>query len=173
MRSTCIQIGSLFGNYTSLTDTDNLLAKLNSLIDQNSSKDWHGERKNISNEVTAVSSVSILATEALSLKIHNTLSNSLILRHVGSSSGENIGTFFTGPVTWGEDGSLLAQTKSGADITLEDKVVVDTAGHVSKPHVNSAHASISIFQLWADNGFQDFSLFSKTGVRQEVVNKSS
>ena len=149
------------------------MAKLNSLIDQNSSKDWHGKWYNASNEVTAVSSVSILATEALSLQIHNTLSNSLILRHVGSSSGENIGTFFTGPVTWGEDGSLLAKSKSGTDITLKNEVVVDTGGHVSEPHVNSGHAGISIFQLWADNGFQDFRLFTKTFFTQEVVNKRS
>ena len=149
------------------------MAKLNSLIDQNSSKDWHGKRYNARNEVTAVSSMSIGATEAISLQILNTLSNSLRIRHVGSSSGENIGTFFTGPVTWGEDGSLLAKTKSGADITLKDEVVVDAAGHVREIHVNSAHASISIFHLWADNSFQDLSLFSKTGFRQEVVNKPS
>jgi hypothetical protein len=149
------------------------LAKLDSLIDQNSSKDWHGKWYNASNEVTAVSSVSISATEAISLQVCNTLGNSCRIRHVGSSSGENIGTFFTGPVTWGEDGSLLAKSKSGADITLKDEVVVDTAGHVSEPHVNSGNAGIGIIQLWADNRFQDFSLFSKTGFRQEVVNKTS
>ena len=82
-------------------------------------------------------------------------------------------TFFTGPVTWGEDGSLLAESKSGADITLKDEVVVDAAGHVSEPHVNSGHAAVSIFQLWADNGFQNFGLFSKAGFGQEMVNKAS
>jgi hypothetical protein len=147
------------------------LAKLDSLIDQNSSKDGHGDRYNGGNKASAVSSVSISTTEAISLQVFNTLGNSFRIRHVGSSSGENIGTFFTGPVTWGEDGSLLAQTKSGADITLEDEVVVDAAGHVSEISINCGHASINIFHLWADNGFQDFSLFSKTGLREEVVNK--
>jgi hypothetical protein len=156
-----------------LADTNNFLAKLNFLVYKNSSKDWHGERYNAGNHVSAVSRVSILATEAVSLQILNTFSNSSFILHEACSLGQKITTFFTGPVTRGEDGSLLADSKQGADITVNNEVVVDAGGYVLEPHIDGGHASICILKLGTDNGFQDFSLFSKTGVTQEMVNKGN
>ena len=149
------------------------MAKLNSLFYQSLCKDWHGERYDGGNEVSAVFSGAFLATEAFSLKICNTLGDRFLLRHVGGSPGKNVSAFFTSPVTGGEDGSLLAETKSGADISLKDKVIVDAGGYVSKPSVDNDFTSCSVIKLWADYGFQDCSLFSNAGIGQEMFNKSS
>jgi hypothetical protein len=50
-------------------------------------------------------------------------------------------------------------------------VVVDAAGHVSEISINCGHASINIFHLWADNGFQDFSLLTTSSLRPVLLNK--
>ena len=117
--------------------------------------------------------MSILATEAISLEVDNCLGNGGFISHVCRGSGKNIGALFAGPVTWGEDGSLLAESKSAADISLKDEVVVDAAGHVSKIQVIVGFTGSNIIQLWADKSLKERPLLSKALLSEEMINKSS
>merc|ERR1712013_839390 len=84
-----------------------------------------------------------------------------------------VGALLTGPVTGGEDGGFLAETKTRADISFKNKVVVDTGSHVTKPHINSCLTACWVISLGADKSFQDFSLLSNACIRQQTVNKGS
>merc|ERR550517_374824 len=158
---------------SSLANTNNLLAKFSSLLYKDTSKDRHGQRDDGGDQVTTVVSVPLLATETFSLQVLNTSSNGLSISHVVSSPGDDVGALFTGPVTGGEDGSLLAETKTRANISFKNKVVVDAASHVTEPHVNSCLTCCCVSSLGADKSLQNLSLFSQAGFRQQTVNKSS
>ena len=159
--------------FISLADSENFWAKLDSLFNKDLGKNWHGKRSNGGDKVITIVSVSILATEAISLEVDNSLGNGGFISHVCSGSGKNIGALFAGPVTWGEDGSLLAESKPAADISLKDEVVVDAAGHVWEPHVNGGFTGSNIIQLWADKSLKERSLLSKALLSEEMINKTS
>ena len=80
--------------------------------------------------------MSILATEAFSLEVGDTLGNGLLPGHVVSGPGQDVGALLAGPVP--DQAPLGAETQQGADVLLQHEVVVDAAGHVSVPHVQGA-----------------------------------
>ena len=149
------------------------MAKLSGLLDEDLGKDWHGKWNNAADGVSAVVSVSILATEAVSLKVCNSFIDSGRVGHVGCSSGKNVSALLASPVTWGEDGGLLAKTKSGADITIDDKVVVDAGSHVWEPHVYIGLTCSWVSCLWADKSLEEASLFVEAFRSKKVINQSS
>merc|ERR1719495_2291242 len=111
---------------SSLANTNNLLAKFISLFYKDSSKDRHGQRDDGGDKVSTVVSVAILTTETISLQVFNTHGNGFSISHVVGSPGDDVGALLAGPVTGGEDGGLLAETKTRAN-SFKNKVVVDAA----------------------------------------------
>ena len=112
------------------------MAKFHSLFIESSCQHWQGKWQNCLNQGGAIVSVSILATEALSLEVGDTLGNGLLPGHVVGGPGQDVGALLAGPVP--DQAPLGAETQQGADVLLQHEVVVDAAGHVSVPHVQGA-----------------------------------
>ena len=82
-----------------LTDTDHLLAELSGLLHEGGSEHRHGHGQHSGHQGATVLGVTVLATEAVSLEVGDTLGNSLLSGHVVSGPGQDVSALLAGPVT--------------------------------------------------------------------------